>query len=214
MFKNNTMTVVTDLNTIGPDINNIDFVSIAAVTTSFPNLPNIYNASILMPPTELLMQWADGDRYVLQSQYPLYLKSQMPDEMLVAIISVLTKRNVILYIPSDDFNVFGQMLLNHIYFEYGIVCNTPSTTYSIDMTRMPYLISKFYMIDVMNAKDYLDCYPSNALLPEFVINKLAMDLHPFDYQATFQQYADYFNKLNSSTMGDMKSMVEYVGDMK
>ena len=88
MFNNHAISVVTDLRILGPEINNKDFLAIAAITTNdYPKLPNIYNASILMPPTEILMKWADGDPYILQYQYPQYLRTQIPDDMIVAIIA-------------------------------------------------------------------------------------------------------------------------------
>ena len=199
MFNNHAMSVVTDLRLLGPEINNKDFMAIAAITTNdYPNLPNIYNASILIPPTEILMRWADGDPYVLQANYPNYLRTQTPDDMIVALIALLTQKNVILYIPGDEFNIFGQMLLDHIYFNYGIICNTPTTQFAMDQAKIPFLFSRFYMIDAMNPEDYLAAYPGNALLPEFVINKLAEEMKPFQQPATFQQYADYFNKLNAA----------------
>ena len=199
MFNNHTMSIVTDLRVLGPEINNTDFIAIAAITTNdYPKLSNIYNASILIPPTEILMRWADGDPYILQSQYPLYLRTQTPDDMIVALIALLTKRNVVLYIPNDEFNIFGMMLLDYIYFNYGIICNTPTTQFSMDQTKIPYLLSRFFMIDAMEPNDYLAAYPANALLPEFVINKLANEMRPFAFQATFQQYAEYFNSLNAS----------------
>lgn len=213
MFNNHAMTVVTDLRLLGPEINNADFIAVAAITTSnYPKLPNIYNASILIPPTEILMRWADGDPYILQSQYPQYLRTQIADDMIVALILLLTQKNVVLYIPNDEFNLFGGMLLDYIYFNYGIICNTPSTQFNMDQTKIPYLISRFFMIDAMDANDYLAAYPANALLPEFVINKLAEEMRPFAYQATFQQYADYFNQLNRAkgTVIAHPSMVKVV----
>lgn len=213
MFNNHAMSVVTDLRMLGPEINNADFVAVAAITTSdYPKLPNVYNTSILIPPTEILMKWADGDPYILQAQYPNYLRTQTPDDMIVALIALLTKKNVILYIPNDEFNVFGRMLLDYIYFNYGIVCNTPTTQFSMDQIKIPYLLSRFYMIDAMDPNDYLAAYPANALLPEFVINKLAEEMRPFAYPATFQQYADYFNQLNASkgTVIAHPSMVKVV----
>ena len=199
MFNNHAMTMVTDLRVLGPEINNADFVAIAAITTNeYPKLPNIYNVSILVPPTEILMRWADGDQFIIQAQYPQYLKTQIPDDMIVALIGLLTKKNVVLYIPKDEFDIFGNILLNHIYFNYGIVCNTPNTRFNFDQSKIPFLLSRFYMIDMMDANDYIAAYPANAMLPPFVINKLAEDLRPFNYQASFQQYADYFNRLNAS----------------
>ena len=105
---------------------------------------------------------------------------------------------MILYIPGDEFNVFGQMLLDHIYFNYGIICNTPTSQFTMDQAKIPFLLSRLYMIDAMNPEDYLSAYPANALLPEFVINKLAEEMRPFQQPVSFQQYADYFNKLNAS----------------
>ena len=213
MFNNHTMTVITDLRMLGAEINNVDFLAVAAITTNdYPKLPNIYNTSILMPPTELLMKWADGDPFILQSQYPNYLRTQIADDMIVALIALLTKKNVVLYIPNDEFNIFGTLLLDHIYFNYGIICNTPTTQFNMDQVKIPYLLSRFYMIDAMDPNDYIAAYPANALLPDFVINKLAEEMNPFNRPATFQQYAKYFNDLNASkgTVIAHPSMVKVV----
>ena len=218
MFNNHTMSVIHDLRMLGNEINNVDFMSIAAVTTGeYPPLPNIYNASILIPPTQILMDWADGNPLVLQNEYPKYLMTKDPDEMIVALLAAMTQRNIILYVPKDDFEVFGMMLLNHLYFVYGITCNYMNTRFAVDVSKIPYIMSKFYMIDVMEPMDYLNSYPATAILPEFVINKLAQDLHPFNRPATFMEYANYFNGIVAArrqTM-PMQNMVNVVkGDKK
>ena len=199
MFNDHTLSVVTDLSLIGPQINNIDYIAVAAITTeTMPKAPNIYNASILMPPTEVLMAWADGNPYVLQSAYPEYLKTTMPDDMIAALLVLMTKKNVVLYIPKDEYNIFGAMLLNHIYFVYGITCNTPTTQFSVDISKVPFILSRFYMIDAMDYGEFINAYPANQLLPPFVINKLAAEVHPFNRSTTFDEYARYFNDLNKS----------------
>ena len=71
----------------------------------------------------------------------------------------------------------------------------PNTIFSFDESKLPFLISKFYMMDLMEPMDYIASYPPKALLQQFVINKLAEDLKPFNFPATFQQYADYFNNM-------------------
>lgn len=200
MFNGNTMSLVTDLGILGPQINNKDYLSIAAITTSqYPNLSNIYNAGILVPPTSILMAWAEGDNLALWNEYPQYLMTKDPDDMIVALLAAMTKKNIILYIPADDFKVFGQLLLSHILFVYGITVNYPPSVFSIDTTKVPMIVSKFYMIDVMEPQDYLAAYPAQFELPDFVINKLACDLNPFGgTPATFMQYRDYFNNMNRS----------------
>lgn len=212
MFNNHTMTLITDLNILGPSINNTDFIAIAAITDSdYPKLPNIYNAAILMPPTELLMEWADGNYLILQNEYPSYLSTKDPDDMIIALIAAMTKKNIVLYIPADEFMIYGQMLLNHLYYIYGITCNFMGTQFSINQSKIPFIISKFYLQDIMEAKTYLDLYPANQLLPQGVINKLAEDLHPFNRPATFQEYEQYFNTLNAQKITNKIDMVKVVG---
>ena len=209
MFNNHTMSVVTDLNLISNIINNTDFVSIAAITDQYPNHPNIYNAAILIPPTELLMAWANNNPLIMQQQYPIYLQSKDPDDMIVALIAAMTKKNIILYIPKDEFNIFGQILLNHLYYVYGITCNFMNIQFSINPVKFPFIITKFYMIDVMDPNDFLAMYPGNQILPDMVIDKLAKDLHPFNHLASFGEYAKYFNELNAQKMKN-KPLIDMV----
>lgn len=201
MFNGHTMSLVTNLNIIGPEINNIDFLTVAAITTSdYPNYQNIYNASILMPPTELLMAWADNQPMVMQTEYPRYLLSQDPDNMIVALLAALTKKNIILYIPQDEFAIFGMLLLNHLYYQYGVSVNFGQTRFNIIPTSIPLIISKFYMMDLMNFEDYVETYSSIcSTFPPFVINKMAQEVNPFNGRpASFEEYYEYFNQLNAS----------------
>lgn len=209
LFKDHTMTMITDPRMFGPEITNSDFVTVAYVSSSdeYTKYPNFYDASILQPPTEILMRWADGDPYILQTAYPQYLANNKDaDDMIVALLTALTKKNIILFIPTDEYNVFGPMLLQHIYFTYGITMNTPTTRFSFNESKLPLLISKFYMMDLMEPMDYIKSYPGNLALPSFVINKLAVDLHPFENGATFEQYANYFNRLVAQNLGGAQQM--------
>lgn len=218
MFNGHTMTLICDLNIIGNEINNMDFIIVAAITAkgNYPEHPNIFNAGILMPPTELLMAWSDGNELVLQNEYPAYLNCKDPDEMIVALIALLTKKNVVLYIPRDEFMVYGQFLLAHLQYMYGITCNFMDIQFSINQAKIPFIISKFYIMDLMNPNDYIGMYPANQPLPQFVINKLAMDLHPFNRPATFMEYEIYFNNLNMQKAIQQQhvNMVSMIGDIK
>lgn len=212
LFKNNTMTLITDLRNIGPEINNTDFVAIACVDglSDFKNHPNAYDASILLPPTELLMAWADGNQIAMRVEYPKYLACDKDaDDMIIALITALTKKNIIIYIPQDEYDIFGPILIQHIYFQYGIVMNTPTTAFSFDESKLPLLISKFYMMDLMEPMDYINSYPRSLALPPFVINKLATDLHPFE-NATFEQYAEYFNKMVAQKSSGEETVIRRV----
>ena len=90
LFKNNTMTLIVDPRAIGPEINNMDFVAVACVNglEDFKNHPNAYDASILLPPTELLMAWADGNQMLMRTEYPKYLiNNKDADDMIIALIT-------------------------------------------------------------------------------------------------------------------------------
>lgn len=215
MFNGHTMSLITDLNLIANQINNVDLITVAAITAAgnYPEHPNIYNAGILMPPTELLVMWADGSDLIMQNEYPAYLNCKDPDDMIVALIAAMTKKNIILYIPHDEFMVYGQMLLNHLYYVYGITCNFMNVQFSINQMKIPFIISKFYLMGIMDPNDYLAMYPPNQPLPQFVINKLAQDLHPFPHPASFQQYEAYFNNLNMQKM-QQKSPINMVNMVK
>lgn len=201
MFNGHSMSLVTNLNILGNEINNVDFITIAAITTSeYPQLPNIYNASILMPPTEILMAWADGDPFAIQTGYSQYLFTKDADDMIVALLAALTKKNIVLYIPQDEFNIFGQVLLNHLYYQYGLTVNFGSARFNIITGSIPVIISKFYLMDLMSFEDYIASYPANAKLPPIVINKMAQEIQPFNHPANFDQYYEYFNQLNMSKL--------------
>ena len=200
MFNGYTMSLVVDLNILGDQIYNKDFLTIAAVTTSenYPDISNCYYAGILCPPVELFMSYTDGDQAALNVGYPQYLSTKDCDDFIVALIAALTRKNIIIYIPKDEYNIFGAILLNHIYYTYGIVVNSPTSQFYFNQHKIPFIISKFLLLDVMDAQTYLDLYPAQYMLPDFVINKLAEDIHPFEYPATFEQYREYFNKLNAA----------------
>ncbi len=199
LFNNHTMTMVTDLSLVQQnDINNRDFVCIAAVTTSNDclNHPSIYNAGILVPPVEILDRWANGDPYAIQNQYTEYLcNNKDADDMIIALLAALTTKNIILYIPQEEYDIFGIQLINHIYFMYGITMNTPTTVFSFDESKLPLLLSKFYMMDLMEPMDYINSYSPFYKLPLWVIDKLANDLKPFNRAASFEEYNEYFNGL-------------------
>ena len=206
MFNNNTLTVVQDLGII-PD----PASTTIATVTQFPlkNAPsNVYFAGILMPPTELLMEWADNNQNILVTEYPRYLMTKDCDDMIIAIIAAITQRNVILYIPPEEFSIFGQLLLNHLYYMYGIICNTPTTMFNVLPEKIPLLVVKFYLLNLMEPQVFLDSYPVNYNIPDAVIQKLAEDMKPFNTPATFEQYREYFN--NTIRHVTKKTMFEVV----
>lgn len=200
MFNGHTMSLVQDLSILGNTLLSKDFLKVAAITGGdYPDIDNIYYGGVLMPPTELLMEWADGNQQAMMVQYPQYLMTKDCDEFIIALIAAMTKMNIVLYIPPEEFSIFGQMLLNHIYFMYGIIVNTPTTQFAVLEQKIPLIMAKFYMIDCMDPDVFLSAYPANYMLPDFVINKLAEELNPFQGRpATFEEYRNYFNALNAS----------------
>lgn len=201
LFKNNTMSLVTDLNMVTNVIQDTDFVIVAAITDSINfGMSNIYNAGILMPPTDVLMSWADGDQLSMQNRYPYYLMScKEADDMIMALLAALTKKNVIIYIPRDEYNIFGVYFLNHMHYTYGITMNTPMTQFSFDISKLPFILCKFYIMDLMSGQDFIASYPKNAQIIPFVMDKLIAEFRPFNVPTSYQDYANYFNNLVRSS---------------
>lgn len=193
MFNNHSITVVTDLNLLQGDISSLTIATI----TQFPmnNMPpNVYYAGLLYPPTELMMRWADSVRYdVMSIEYPRFLMNKDQDDMIVALLAALTKSNVIIYIPPEEFSIFGGIFLNHLYYVYGVVCNTPNSTFYIVPDKIPFLVIKFYLMNLMDPDEFLKLFPSNYPLPDEVVFKLSNDLMLFD--GTLEQYRVYFDKI-------------------
>jgi len=213
MFNGHKIYLIFDVGQIAGIINNFDMMMVAAIASDYPNHSNIYNAGILMPPTEILMKWADGDPYIMNQQYPQYLSSKDPTEMITALLAALTKKDIYLYIPMDEFKIFGTVLLQHLYYIWGItVDDMMSSGFHIDETKIPYIISMFYMLDVMEPQVYMDMYPWNYQLPDFVIPKLAEDFKPFAYPVSFNDYKAYFNNMNAqSNRSQPVEMVRMLG---
>ena len=209
MFNNHSMSVVTDLAMIGPAINDANYIRIAAITNEdYPKLPNIFNCNVLIPPTEILMRWADGDPYAIQRDYPRYLMTKECDDIIVALIAAMTKRNIVIFIPNDEFMVYGLVLLQHLQFVYGITTNFVNSKFSVDPTKIPFILAKFYMIDVMEYEDFMASYPANAILPEFVIYKMSQEF-PMAH-ATFADYVNYFNSINAAKTTQQRPKVNMV----
>jgi len=216
MFNGHTMSLITDISLVANDVKNVDFMLVAYITSveSYEG-PNIYYAGVLMPPTEMLMRWAEGDSLILQNEYPKYLMTKDCDDIIVALIASMTKRNVVLYIPQDEFEVYGDLLLRHLYYVYGIICNTVNSQFSVFPEKIPFIMTKFYLMDIMEPNEYLRAYPYNYPLPEIVINKLAAELRPFgDQQRPFVDYQNYFNSIRQPLQAPEKRLMYHLVDKK
>lgn len=201
MFNNHTIFAVTDLNMIGQRIYDSN-LQIVAVTddTNYPNMANIYNAGILCPPISILEGWADGYAGVLENEYPRYLLSKEPDDMIIAILVALTQKDIVLYIPKDAYAIFGNLLLSHFNIVYGITVGNMmyGIPFNFNAMFIPLLLAKFYNIGCMAPEDFINAYPASQPLPPFVIDRLTNDMHPFNGPTTFEQRAEYFNNMVSA----------------
>lgn len=198
MFNGHKMILITDLEQIGYSINDPNIVIIAVTDSDYYKLPNIYDAAILMPPTSILMEWAENNnRRILETAYPQYLCSvKEADDMIVAMIVALTKKDVYLYIPANEFSIFGQILLNHLYFLYGVILQTSNTQFNVEISKLPLIVSKMYMLGAIAPNDYISIYSEyNLALPSFVIPKLINDFRPPISTYDIMSCEKYFNDM-------------------
>lgn len=215
------MDVVTDLNMVGPIINDSGHYMVIAIDdqANIPQHPNVYNYSMLIPPTQLLMKWSDiPDKFmasqIMNNEYRQYLDMNDCDELIVTLLAGLCKRNILIYIPESMMDVFGMIFIDHLFCKYGVRCGINGNRgFMVDINKIPFILSKFYILDYIDANTYLELYPNTLLLPNWVINKLAADLRPSRLMVDFEWYVSYFNDLNSKTypskpMAEMASIVK------
>ena len=210
MFNNHFMTVLTDYQqtyTMDPSQNLVASISVDVT----PDNPVVKYAGILVPPTDMLMSWVDGNILIMQNQYPYYLATKECDDLITALLAALCVKNVYLYMPQESFNIFGQALLDYLYYNYGIQISPNG--FNVDQSKVPYIMSKFYALGLMDVNEYLDAYPGMYSLPDFVIQKLTIDLDPFQgIPKSFEECKSYFNQLLASKLLNQpkKQMVHIV----
>lgn len=187
------MSVVT-LESTAIDLANRPNYKIAMLSgdTNLLSHPNIYDASILVPPTELIMLWADGNIIAMTNQYPLYLNNKDQDEMILALIAASYTKNIVLFMSDAEFDMYGSILLLHIYNKYGIQCTLNGYgKFWVDYSKLHNIINGFFMMDLINGKTYLEAYPTNIDFPQYVIPKL-IEYFGDPFEGKTMRYSDYY----------------------
>jgi hypothetical protein len=219
--------VITDLNMLGNNINNSEFLVVVAVCDKGEYMPhpNIYNISSLQPSTNILMRWADCNdpmsaNAIMNSEYRAYLSMEDNDEIIVSMLAALCKKDVFIYIPQSTFEIFGPVLIDHIYQMYGVMAGFNfDGRFFVNINMQPRLLTKLYAYNFMDSITYLESYPTMINLPVEIISKLITDMRPnigSGRPISFDQYMAYFNDLNRKTTPtiDMPTMVNFIGDKK
>jgi hypothetical protein len=205
---------------VGYNINNIDLLSVIAIADAgdYAPHPNIYNMAILQPSTDILMRWADCPNAMqagalISAEYRQYLSTPDCDEIIVSILAALCKKDIMIYIPAESFDIFGMVFIDHIYQMYGIMCGLNfNGRFYVNPNNYPFILSKFYEYSFISAQLYIEKYPSMMRLPDWVINKLAIEMKPTHMPVDFQWYVTYFNDLNSKTVRPLNEMVTLIPD--
>lgn len=183
------------------------FIVLDEDTGMYPNWPNIMWGSILLPPYEALSKMVDGDNQAFVSIYTHYLFSPECDDYITVIIAgwLLRNKDIVIYL-DDSHSEMGilQTLLNHICTVYGVIISENSPTQIVHSSYHAYIISKFYMHDIISATDVFMMWPTNVRLlnqSEFIM-KLLFDIKPAipcsenkDPGLQYLSYYDYFSQM-------------------
>lgn len=211
------ISLVTDANMLRGLVNN-PAVVIVALTANPNELPkpnnNIHVFSDLVPPTPLLMMWADGAQAQFLSGYNYELANNPAcHNVIITLLATLVNNNVVLYIPQDEFDIFGMALLEYIRFIFGITVNSLFSVFSFDDTKIPFILSCFYMEGYMTHEDFIASYPKGLQFYDpAVLFKLGQDFGIMTLNvADLASY--FFNMCNANYQQQLVPLIRRV-DLK
>lgn len=198
-------------------MNEINVVILDEDKDKYPEFPNVFMGSILLPPYEALLHGADGDYQMFDNIYLNYLCLEECRSFIIMLLAayILKGKDIILYIDPENFRNIIPVISNHLLNYYGIssmVLMDRNAIMSIPYNRgtnhiaNPYysanLYGLFYVYGFINDEELFMMYPDPDTIPNIkfsdaVINKLISEIRPLIEDKSFMGYYNYFiNKLH------------------
>ena len=147
-----------------------------------PQLPNVINATCLLPPINALIAEADGNEELYDIYYYEHLNSPLCQQFIGAIIAYLYKGgSFMVFAPQLRDTIAILKLRHHLWLLYGIgfgICQT-DTKFELDYRCIPIWLGMMYDARVVSPYAFLALYPSDAQISPIHLQKLIVDLAPF-----------------------------------
>lgn len=142
-------------------------------TKDYMNIPNSVGASILMPPYQAMMALLDNEERIFRQIYSEYLCLPEVDQMLTIITkAVYNGVNIILFIPSDEVDIWVELLLYHINQKFGIIVGTKNSPFMIDNSKFINLQISCFMYDIIGLEEIMKSIPKDNYLINIITPKV------------------------------------------
>lgn len=170
--------ITSDTNIVTQSIYNDARIIVLDEQNPFPNYPNVYMASLLVPPYSILEKIIDGDIQTAEAMYIDYLTSHEVNSFIAIILFALYRgENIVLYINSDEVG-FKDMLLRYICNVYGIIIGSEFVKCQYNEAGLMNILISLYMNRLISASVFLFNLGPYVIIPDFVIIQLITDIDP------------------------------------
>lgn len=156
-----------------------------------PQLPNVIQATCLLPPLECLIAESDGNADVYELAYYNHLNQPFQQQFIGAIISYLYQGgSFIVYAPQLKDTISIMQLRKNLMILYGIgmgIVDSP-VKFELDYRCVPIWLNMMYEARTISAKEFLFNYPKDALISPNIMQSLIIDMRLFftNYQEAFE----------------------------
>lgn len=160
-----------------------------------PQLPNVIQATCLLPPLECLIAESDGNADVYDMTYYAHLNQPFQQQFIGAIISYLYKGgSFIVYAPQLKDTISIMQLRKNLMILYGIgmgIINSP-VKFELDYRCIPIWLNMMYEARTISAREYLHEFPKDAIIAPNILQQLVIDLNM--YYTNYQEAFDILNQ--------------------
>jgi hypothetical protein len=178
LITDNKQEITGILATNPPDIRVID---LEEGDTTFPlDHPLVFGGVQLLPPVDSIIAEQDGlpDLYI--DYYLRRLSEPDQEEYMTAMLCYLCNGGIlIVYVPDLRSNL-AIMFRRVMDIKYGIrigIYGMEQTAYNYDLA--PVWLWKMYTVGFFDPYILLKLYPANMQIPDFILDRLVIDLNPY-----------------------------------
>ena len=170
--------LVNILATNAPDVRVID---LEEGETTFPlDHPMVFGGVQLLPPVDSIIAEQDGNPDAYLEFYLRRLSEPEQEEYMTALLCYLCNGgNIIVYIPDLKSNL-ALMFRQAMNIKYGILAGEfPISQALYEYDFAPVWLWKMYSRGFMNADILLRLFPLGMQIPDFMMERLIIDLNPY-----------------------------------
>ena len=138
------------------------------------NNPQVIPGTILLPPVEALWALIDGNNDMFIQIYHSYLVTpEVMNYVATMITAAYQGINLIIYYPEEN-DMKIKYLYHYFQTNYGItIALNSQMPFMWDPMSVPLYCNSIYSVKAMTPREYLTCYPCDAIIPDQIMLEIA-----------------------------------------